>query len=321
MADVQSVIWGQVPAFSMLARGRTMWLRIAVFCSLVVNAFGSGYKSIRIGENIRDLPSQIHCESVFCEGKVDGAWIRVSELEGKVLNFEVIYVGTSLDRATTISQTLSLGKAVRLHSLREGLLPPVFGLATGAHDHVYGVVDTANAILYHVSGQPTNPDSMVSKVIYLSPDAPVLQTGTLPKSEASKLIEAAQRVSAEEIETPVSSTNNDLTFSSGREARQKFEGQSDVVIGKGKKTLALIRQVSNWYEVDEDHPEAKEKGEQLRQFLPQFRSEWDTLLRIYQNNKRHWEKSDVEGMEKLLALKKEIDSRIRQLEAMGFAFE
>ena len=94
----------------------------------------------------------------------------MSELGGKVLMFDVVYVGTSLDTEITISQALPLAKAIRLHSLQPGLSPPVMGLATRVDDHrVYGIVDTANAISYYVTGPPTSPDSMVSEVSLLEP--------------------------------------------------------------------------------------------------------------------------------------------------------
>ncbi len=299
-----------------------MWLRLlVVFLVFLVNAFAASYKGIRVGQNIADLPEQIRCEAVYCEGKYKGDWIRVSELGGKVLMFDVVYVGTSLDKEITISRALPLAKAIRLHSLQPGLSPPVMGLAARVDDHrIYGIVDTANAISYNVTGPPTNADSMVSEVSYLSPDAPLLRADLLPASQSSKLIATAQRASPDDTETAMSSTNDLLTFSSAREAREKLEEQSDVVIGKGRKTLALIREVSTWYEVDENHPEAKEKGEQLRQFLSQFKSEWGTLLRIYDNNKQRWRNSDLEKMDEPLALNKEIDSKKRQLEAMGFDF-
>lgn len=295
---------------------------IVVFLIFLVDAFAASYKGIRVGQNIADLPEQIRCEAVYCEGKYKGNWIRVSELGGKVLMFDVVYVGTSLDKEITVSQALPLAKAIRVHSLQPGLLPPVMGLAARVDDHrVYGVVDTANAISYYVTGPPTNPDSMVSEVSYLSPDAPVLRAQLLPASQSSKLIATAQRASPDDTETATSSTNDLLTFSSAREAREKLEEQSDVVIGKGRKTLALIREVSTWYEVDENHPEAKEKGEQLRQCFSQFKREWGTLLRIYDNNKQRWRNSDLEKMDEPLSLDKEIDRKKRQLEAMGFSFD
>ena len=94
-----------------------MWLRLlVVFLVFLVNAFAASYKGIRVGQNIADLPEQIRCEAVYCEGKYKGDWIRVSELGGKVLMFDVVYVGTSLDKEITISRALPLAKAIRLRA-------------------------------------------------------------------------------------------------------------------------------------------------------------------------------------------------------------
>lgn len=300
-----------------------MRLRLLIISLIfTVEAFAASYKGIRVGQNISDLPEQIPCKYTFCKGKYKGDWIRVSELDRKVLMFDVIYIGTSLDKDTTISQVLPLAKAIRLHSLQRGFSPPVMGLAATRDDHrIYGIVDTANAIVYHVTGPPTNSDSMVSQFTYLNRDAPVLRAELLSASQSSKLIATAQRASPDDTDTAISSTVDLLTFSSAREAREKLEEQNDIVIGKGKKTLALIREVSIWYEVDENHPDAKEKGEQLRQFFSQFEREWDTMLRIYNNNKQHWRNADLEKLDEPLALKKEIESKKRQLQAMGFSFE
>jgi hypothetical protein len=158
------------------------------------NVLAAGYKGIKIGQPISALPSEVSCSVVFCEGTYKGDFWRVSTLDGKVLDFDVIYVGASLDNSSRVSKNMTLSKAIRIHSLQPGLAAPDFGLAKDNQKRTYGVVDKANAILYKVVGAATDPTSAVAEVSYLSRDAPVLRARTIP--EAAALVRAAQ---AEEV--------------------------------------------------------------------------------------------------------------------------
>ena len=106
--------------------------------------------------------------------------------------------------------------------------------------------------------------------------------------------------------------------------------QRDVVLGKKKRTLALLQQVSVWYEVDPKHPEALAKAKELRQFYKSFLEESLKLNRMYQEvaaaanswgklskeEQDQWTQRDNDILE--IINSDEIDSKLRQLEAMGF---
>jgi hypothetical protein len=108
-------------------------------------------------------------------------------------------------------------------------------------------------------------------------------------------------------------------MSSSDDSREKFDSQADVVIGRGRKTLALIGQVSTWYEADENHADAIAKSEQLRSFLRQFCDEWDGLANLYNANQLVWRDEETQRFAEAGDLKKLIDGKLRQLEAMGFS--
>lgn len=103
------------------------------------------------------------------------------------------------------------------------------------------------------------------------------------------------------------------------QAPSALDVQADVVIGKGRKTLALIRSVSYFYEVDEHHPQAITDSEQMRKFLRQFQDEWDGLVRLRSDNPESLGNEDVQKLGEAADLKKQIDSKLKQLQAMGFS--
>lgn len=105
--------------------------------------------------------------------------------------------------------------------------------------------------------------------------------------------------------------------------------QRDVVIGKKRRTLALLQQVTTWYEVDPHHPDAVAKSKELRQFYRSYLTESIKLSKIYQelDAKSPWGKLSPEDREVWGKIDKdiadarngeEIYSKLRQLEAMGF---
>jgi hypothetical protein len=243
---------------------------ISALLIVVSTCSAVGYKGIYIGEDIADLPKELHCSVVFCEGPYKGDWIRVGETQNKVTNFDVIYSGKSLGHDTVISRSVTLATALRTHSLQPGFAAPVLGLAKGLDHQPYGLIDIANAIVYHVNGTPIDPAGSVVSVGYVGPTAPVLKTSALPESQSLTLLTAARQAKTDSAESLIASADDLVKFASADEAREELDKQADVVIGKGRKTLALVKDVTTWYEVDEKHPEALEKGEQLKHFMRQF---------------------------------------------------
>ena len=116
----------------------------------------------------------------------------------------------------------------------------------------------------------------------------------------------------------------DLKALTHDEAVDKLKAQVDVVVGKGRRTLALLKSLQTWYEVDKDHPYAVAEAAELRQFYPAFQEEYKKMYDVIILNERLW-RNEQEGTELLMAenpapsdLKDEIESQMRRLKAMGF---
>jgi tetratricopeptide (TPR) repeat protein len=106
--------------------------------------------------------------------------------------------------------------------------------------------------------------------------------------------------------------------STREDALRKLTEQIDVVTGKGRRTLALIADVSTWYEIDPKHPNAVAESQELRKFLTAFKEEYDKLLSIYVINEHLYEKEDRALLQGPGDLSEQIESKMRQLKAMGF---
>jgi len=128
---------------------------------IATNVFAAGYKGIKVGQPTSTPPSELKCAVVFCEGTYKGDFWRIDALDGRVMLFDVIYVGTSLDKSSSVSKDMTLSRAIRIHSLQPDLAAPSFGLAKGDHDRTYGIVDRVNFIVYTVIGTATDPTSTV----------------------------------------------------------------------------------------------------------------------------------------------------------------
>jgi hypothetical protein len=136
-------------------------------------AYAAGYKGIRVGQNVSELPKNFALDMAYSEGQYEGSWFRISILNGKVLSFEVIYSGKSLNKAM-ISNPISLGEAVKFHSLQPNLVAPMFGYATDRKGTRYGLADFANQIVYAVDS--IEASASVTTVTYVSATAPVIAT-------------------------------------------------------------------------------------------------------------------------------------------------
>jgi len=108
--------------------------------------------------------------------------------------------------------------------------------------------------------------------------------------------------------------------------------QADVVLGKARRTKALINDVMTWYEVDPKHPDAVAHAETLREFDTTYIDEYKELLTAFRDfqdrgifPKELSSKGDDKDLTPVLDIlmtaldeNKEIESLMRQLRAMGF---
>lgn len=279
----------------------------------------AGYKGIYVGQAVADLPKSLHVFVLDLEGDYQGSWFRINVLNERVLGFDVIYSGKSLDRKTIIAQEMSLARAIKLHSLRAGMAVPQFGYAVNRDGQTYGLADVQNRIVYTVT--PVATESMVEQVAYLSDDAPVFEWAkqhALNALNAAEFLGASRAASAVEPQRSLVDIEQSYKAASREGAVRKLQEQNDVVMGKEQRTLALIRDVTIWYEVDSNHQEALAKSKQLREFYASFHDEYRSLLRMYRANEGILRHGDVLFLEEAMKGSEEIESKMRRLKAMGF---
>jgi len=281
----------------------------------------TGYRIIHVGSPIASVPFPCERDTTYCEGEFDGQWVRVGALDGKIITLDVMYSGKTLHREVIAMSPITLAQAIKIHSLQPGFAVPHFGLAKDRDGATYGIADVTNDIVYHCIDIADT--GIVSSVSYLSPDAPVLGTAALQKLEASGnslLQEARLAKPYSNLISPINSGSalGDSTQKAHNrnEAIDGLAERTDKVIGSGKMLLALIGQVSNWYEVDKDHPEAAAKSQDLRNMKSKFDTYWHDLSVYADANQSFLGEQNLEVIP--FDTKKEIDSKIRQLEAMGF---
>jgi len=312
-----------------------------VTSSVRVESRGGGrFKEIYIGEPASALPFECDVE---CGHRYQRVYVNVSIDDGKVSNFDVVYSlerkGEGWEIKVTAPSLPTLGQALKIHSLQPGFSKPCFGYATNIDGEVYGIVDVANRISYAVlKPSEIEPDSLVTNAGYVGEKAPVVLHGKerlLPQDKAAKLLEAADKMppyegtvevydSIEEERAAHEKEDAELKAVTRTEALDKLNAQIDVVIGKGRRTLALIERSQTWYEVDKNHPDALEEAKDLRAFYPAFQEEYDKLWKIVIFNKDLWKGKDSADSEAFVlirepfTLNKEIESQMRRLKAMGF---
>jgi hypothetical protein len=320
---------------------------LVVFLLLAIPACGwtegGRFKDIYIGEPLSALPFK--CDKFSCRGRYQSLYARVYADNGNnnVAWFSIIYSEDQKWEGWEIKVTASpiplLSQAVKVHSLQPGFSKPEFGYARDVNGHVYGVVDMANRISYNVLS-PLNmgPDSSVSEVSYLENEAPVLQhakESPLSERDSEELLEAAENSppytgsvevydSIEEKASALAKDHEDLRAATRSEAIDKLNAQVDVAIGKGRRTLALIKSLERWYEIDKDNPDARTEAAELREFYPAFQKEYDKLYTIINLNEDLWKGGHSlqnEAYPLILEpfnLQKEVESQMRRLKAMGF---
>lgn len=102
------------------------------------------------------------------------------------------------------------------------------------------------------------------------------------------------------------------------DAIRRVKEQNDIAVGKEQRTIALIRDVTTWYEVDSSHPDAVAKARQLRDFYAAFHDEYAKLHLTYGANKSFFNGEDIFLLEESMSGAEEIESKMRRLKAMGF---
>jgi hypothetical protein len=255
----------------------------------------------------------------------------VDVLGGIINSVDVIYFGNTVtvDPATLApivirSSPITLAQAIKLHSLQAGAKAPVFGLAKGEGGKVYGLVDISNEIVYKAGG--TSPASTVEDVFYARSDAPVLEDAANSQlaNHGNSLLQAAtssepytnanppKNVREGDADAPLSTQK----AANHAEAVEGLKERSDTVIGSGKMVLALIEQVSTWYQVDKEHPTAIAKSEELKRMYPKFFASWRDIILYAEANKSLLKEQNLGAIP--FDLNKEVESQMRQLKAMGF---
>jgi len=104
--------------------------------------------------------------------------------------------------------------------------------------------------------------------------------------------------------------------------KKKIAEQIDIVTGEGRKTLALIEDLLRWQEIDPEHPSAQRASDQLRVFLPRYQHDFNQLVQMvalcYGDKASEWPAPLLHDLHPIKQLDEEIDSKKRQLDAMGF---
>lgn len=277
-----------------------------------------GFKGVYIGQLEEDIPKSLKRDYPTYTGVNQGDYFQVWLTDKKVSNFSVVYIGESFERSA-VSKQIKLSQALQSHSFAQKDTPK-FALARGRNGQVWGLVDFVNAITYD-SSDPKNPDSLVVQVGYIPSDAPVLNVRKEDKLNATEVDAIVQKIENSSIpteEVAVIPFEERFVFESRKETVLALVEQSDIVIGKGKKTLALMSQVEAWLEVNENHDSAREVSHRLRQFYRQFKSDYDKLKQIYNSNENKLNESDFSVMEEPIKLNENIKRKMTQLKAMGF---
>ncbi|MGA2388142.1 MAG: hypothetical protein ABSF97_04240 [Candidatus Sulfotelmatobacter sp.] len=154
------------------------------------------FQGIAVGEALSALPIQCSAADVYCEGVVAGSFIRVLTSDNRVLDFDVMYAGTTLSRQAIKVAPIDLARALKVHSLQSGALIPVLRYAVGIDGKAYGIVDLANRIVYHTESAPSMSqmsNNGVTSVSYVNDKAPVLKKGEPLGSAEAPLLTDARR--------------------------------------------------------------------------------------------------------------------------------
>ncbi|MEK6211930.1 MAG: hypothetical protein AABM64_16435 [Pseudomonadota bacterium] len=303
-------------------------MKLLIAMSVLLGAFflshgafggaGSGFKGIYIGQPEATLPQGLKESFSIYEGIHDGDYFQIHVMKKEVESFTIIYLGETSDRSA-ISKPMTLSQALQEHSLGRPSEPKLT-LARGRDGQVWGLVDLTHAISYEAA-DPKGPESRVAQVAYIKANAPVLNArreDILDESAVQTLVKGATEKKAEQKNVAVIPPETRFSFPSRDKALSALIEQADKVIGRGKRTLALISQAEIWLGVNEEHSEAKHTFRQLRRFYRDFQYDSDTLIKLYEANKGKFKDADLAVVSEPLDLKEQIKRKMTQLKAMGF---
>ena len=140
------------------------------FCSPFLCA-QTGFGNLRVGQSVSAIPFPC-ADVVACEGEFQSSWVRVRFNNGTISNIHVMYTGKTRAGDAVEVPPITLAQTIRVHSLQDGMKPPIFSLAQRRDGSVFGLVDTENQIVYITDS--TAPGNPVEEVVYVRLDAPVL---------------------------------------------------------------------------------------------------------------------------------------------------
>jgi hypothetical protein len=279
----------------------------------------SGYKGIFIGQSEKDLPNTLKKSWISYEGVHEDDFFLVSVSRAKVDRINVIYIGETPD-GTLINKSITLVQALKAHTLFNASTLSL-ALARDLRGSVWGLVDLSGRITFKTA-QPTSPHSLVAEVSYIKEDAPVLKVNPrdiLTKEQMSILSSAANSVADASPSVTVIDSAKRYTFSSREGSVRAITEQVDRVIGKGKRTLSLIKKAEIWLDVDERHPEAMETFQQLRKYHVEFIHDYAALMRMFELNQSRLLPNDLDLFSEPFSLSDDIERKMNQIRAMGFS--
>jgi hypothetical protein len=287
------------------------WLRANTDGDIIL----SSYKGIQINLIEADLPPTL---AKSYEGIHNGEYFRLMMLDGKILSFDVVCDGETFDKYAIV-HTMTLAQAIREHSLSKTTEISI-GLARGIDNVVWGIVDLKSGIAYTTGGS-ISPESSVITVSYLMNTAPVWETA---KSEKLSIVETANLFRAATLAKPHKSSVRLIapsvrySYTSRDKALRAIGDQSDLVIGKARKTLSLMQSAEFWLNVDQSNSEAKKTFTELRKFHFEFRDELERLIFTYEFNKSKMQGKDITLLDNPKDLNEQIRSKLIQIKAMGY---
>lgn len=279
------------------------------------------FAGLYIGMDAEHLPPNFQPDrfAMNYSGILDGDYIEVTVLDGKIQGIEVTYLGknSNLDQ---IYKPMTLGQAISRHS--HGLpKEPVLARTVSRKDAPTGLGDIANSIMYYTGGS-TSPGTQVQYVYYATPGAPftrVNKSQLLSKLELSELRKEAPEADTKRRESvAVSSAQQYLKTNTRERALKIIESLADETLGSGRRVDSLIDNAQIWLEVDPSHPDAKQTFCDLRSFKVKFDNNFKSFWIAYTENRSLLNQNDREITVEPVEMRKSLDRRMRQVTAMGY---
>jgi hypothetical protein len=286
-----------------------------------LNAQGR-FGPIRIGAPTSGLPLVCN-DSHICNALYDNTAATVYAKDGFVEGIRVLYTEYPLSVEST---PITLGQSIKRHSLAPGMKPPRFGPALDINDEFWGVCDFANLIIYPLHrAKEISLSFAVVEVNYKSERqavfkeaeekeySPELTAKLISDSAASSTYKSTMILTMDEQ----GNYESRAAVSVSRDgAALELKEHVDEIIGSGRMVSTLIDQVSTWYTVDKDHPTAAKKEAELRSQYQTYSDATDALRKFVNSNRGVLAASDLKLIP--IELFDQIDSKMRQLKAMGF---